>query len=218
MLRDFDEDTSLQIGTLDLAIKEVEKNQNHCGILYRDGQSQIWLLHLGWNYRLYCNRPDRSYQWVTVNIDNITKKFLSIVCDRIRKAKPPIPYGLDASGIAFDPNTGELKIGAKGKGMTCASFILGVVNTYSIRLLAEEQWPENENVEWQMHTINKLSELEPVATAEQLNDIMADVGSRRFTPSEVVGASTDTPWPIGYSRAQELAAQLMLELRPAQPA
>ena len=124
--------------------------------------------------------------------------------------KPDIPYGLDKEGIFFDPNTGDLNPGERGRGLTCASFILAVLQPFGLFVLKEAEWPYHANDEWQQWVVDMLKKTG--APADQIKAVERDVGSRRFAPEEVVASSTDSPWPIGYDRARELSKKLLDQL------
>jgi hypothetical protein len=174
---------------------------------------KIWLLHLAWNFDLRSGEPTARYQWVPSTLSKSDEKFIAVICDRVRAASPPIPYGLDHEGVEFDGSTGQLRPHADGKGMTCASFILAILKCYGLSLLVEHEWPMDANPEWQEWIVTELSQ--NGAPPEHVEAVRNDVGCRRFTPQEVVAASTAKAWPVPFQQAAQLAVELLGELNAA---
>lgn len=213
MLYDTSANGISEIGPFAIAIAQVSDDQNHTGILYRDDDGKLWFLHLAWNYKLLSGTFPLTYQWAATIRPTSVLKFLAVICENIRLANPPIPYGLDRTGIVFSPTTGEMLPGENGKGLTCASFILAVLDTFNISLLKEEEWPLDANLQWQEKVVFYLGETQ--APPDQIQAVMRDIGrSRRFTPNEVLGASTEALWPVTFDRASELAILVESELHP----
>ncbi|WP_164518806.1 hypothetical protein [Sphingomonas sp. ABOLG] len=188
-----------------LAIRRISESQNHSAIAFKGEDEEFRLLHLGWNYTLYYEPLKQSYFWVDNSLDPVNAKYLAVVCDRIARRQPGIPYGLNAEGFSFDPQTGNIIPGPTGRGFTCATFILAILKAVGLELLVETSWPEEANVEWQRHIVDALRD-EPDAPSEQKEAVARDIGSRRFTPEEVVGSSALSEWPISFEEAQHFGA------------
>ncbi len=216
MLRSIDLHNTEELDWLEFAITRTGPTQRHCALIYRvDEGGDFCLLHLAWNYRLEVEDLSEEYQWAKVALPSSEKKFVAALCRNIASQNPPIPYGLDAEGFSFDPTTGVLTPGPTGKGCTCATFILKILGARGYTLLVEEEWPEGANIEWQEHIIRMLENPQgrSPAPADVIDAIKRDVGCRRFMPEEVVAAGTSEDWPIAFVRAQQLAAELLCELR-----
>lgn len=212
MLQDTDLSSIPSIGPFAVAIAKTAIDQTHLGILYRDGENKLWFLHLAWNYKLLSRTFPLTYQWLPTDQPSPILKFLAVICDNIRKQNPPIPYGLSKAGILFSPTTGEILRTENGTGLTCASFILAIFSTYNLQLFKEEEWPEDANMAWQEKIVFYL--IQSNAPPEQVQAVSREVGqAKRFTPSEVLGASAEPNWPIGFTRAAELAQAIDVQLR-----
>jgi hypothetical protein len=117
--------------------------------------------------------------------------------------------------LALDPTTGQLAfLPAPGKGFTCASFVLRIFETYGLSLLAEDEWPVDANSDWQRGIVQNLQQ-HSQASDGHVEAVSSDVGCRRFSPEEVVGAAAVTDWPVHYVEAVALASQVMAELQRA---
>jgi hypothetical protein len=192
-----------------LAIRRVDASQNHCAIVYRIEGGEIRLVHLAWDRRLGNPNPESSYYWVENHIHPSLQKFIAVLCHKIAQTKPPIPYGLDSTGLAFDDQTGNLLVAPLGKGLTCSTFILCILEHYGIKLLIKEDWPADANIEWQDWVLEKLKVEAP---AKHLEAMRLDKGCRRFTPEEVVASSSSETLPLGYNDARTRAEQLLSAL------
>ena len=198
------------MGHAALAITRISHTQNHCAIVFRsDDVGGVKLAHLARNMRLGNPAPEPRYYFVEFQIHPSLQKFVAAICGKIVQAQPPVPYGLDGAGIAFDEKTGMILAAPVGKGMTCATFVLGILEHFGIHLLVKEEWPESANLQWQQIV---LEQLENEAPKEHLQAMKADLGCRRFTPEEVVSCSAADEIPVGFIAAQTKAAELLSKL------
>ena len=211
MLIEASEEALSDLGLAALAIRQTQPGQRHTGIVYRvDDSGAVFLLHLAWNYRLVSEAFSAPYLWVQTSLPIREQRYVAGLCALIADRQPGIPYGLERSGVSFDVSTGDILVSEQGKGLTCASFILAVMQTVGLTLLKEDEWPLDNNDEWQRWVIEMLHKTK--ASQAQIDAVERDVGSRRFTPEEVVASSTDSPWPIGLDRAIELSGDLLSQL------
>lgn len=193
-----------------LAIKRVSSDQNHCGVLYQAPDGGVWIIHLAWNYNLRSSPAPQDYYWLPTTLDESNQKLLAVLAERVRTADPAIPYGLDAEGITFDSESGAVNVGRPGKGLTCAVFVLALLRTHGLNLLAEGEWPADANIVWQERIVAALRKESP----EHADAVEADIGCTRFSPSEVVGASAIESWPVSFADATDAAVELEEQLPP----
>lgn len=158
------------------------------------------LLHLADNFDLRNEAPSNHYKWASTSLPSSRCKFLAALCGMIAANDPQLPYGFDRTGISIDRFSGKVTLGAEGKGLTCASFILAALETYGLRLLKEEEWPRDANTNWQTDMIEHFK-AKGNASEEQIRALEGETGACRFAPNEVVGAGTIRPWPVGYAQA-----------------
>lgn len=218
MLNDLDQAAVEGVGPFALAIAKTGPYQDHLAILYRDECDDIWIMHLGWHNRLYTDVFCFIYQWAPTNRPRPILKFLSHLCDKIRKNKPVIPYGLDRTGIQIDKQTGSVNPSKVGKGLTCATFPLALFDAYKIKLLAEDEWPKDANAPWQQYIYDMMCDEKTDVPVDHREALKSDIGgARRFTPAEVIGASTRNRWPIGFKEAGRLASKVAADMKPFDP-
>jgi hypothetical protein len=193
-----------------LAIKRVSSDQNHCGVLYQAPDGSTWIIHLAWNYKLRSGLVPQDYYWQPTALDESNQKLLAVLAERVRTADPAIPYGLNAEGVSFDGESGAIDVSRSGKGLTCAVFILALLRTHGLNLLAEGEWPTDANIEWQERIVAALREKSP----EHAAAVQADIGCARFSPGEVVGASAIAEWPVSFADAAAAALEIEAQLPP----
>lgn len=124
-------------------------------------------------------------------------------------------YGLSFAGCEFVADgDGTYSFVAKtpGKGVTCATFVMLVLQTVGFPLLDIETWQTRpEDIQWQeciMQTLRQHSGM-----TEQEADLVAqDIGSVRFRPIEVASAAQNEPWPVNFETATALAADVMTNI------
>lgn len=194
-----------------LAIRKINESQNHSAIVFRGEDGVYRLLHLGWNFFLIHEDIKDAFGWVNNSLDASNSLFLSVMCDRIARRNPEVPYGLSSVGLNFDPETGEILPGPTGRGFTCATFILAIFRLVGLDLLVEDTWPEDANMDWQLSIVEALGKTENVSP-EQYAAVKRDVGCRRFSPEEVVGSSSEGVWPVPYDPAHQLGLVVRQDL------
>lgn len=214
MLRNLDNCSVAQLGYFELALTRASPEQIHSAIIFKDRDDATWLFHLGWNHLLCSENLREDYQWISPDLSVSEKKFFAVLAGKIRKGDPVIDYGFDPKGFAFDPETGEMTSGALGKGLTCATFIKLILEAFGTRLLDEETWPKNANIDWQRRIVSLMTHPSSKATPEQISALTKDVGNRRFAPAEVVGVATLHDRPVPFEQAQRIASHLESELKP----
>lgn len=193
-----------------VAIRRIDANQLHCGLLYKSDDDETRLLHLAFHHRLLDEKPNEKYRWADVGLDPFNRQVFAALASLIAEGSPAVPYGFDASGVCFDPSTGKLIPPPLGKGLTCATFILAVFKTYGYELVDEGTWkPRADDLTWQ-ETI--LSMLKEKATQDHVDAVASDVGAMRFRPAEVVGAATCEVHPVAFDDACSLADEIVSEL------
>lgn len=206
-----------QMGLFSLCINQQPQGHYHCGCLYQNEEGAIFFLHLAWDYQLISQDLPNNYFWVYVDMPASIKKFLAGLCSAITAAQPGVPYGLDPSGIFFN-NDGSVTI-THGTGLTCATFVLTLLKSYGLALLDEATWPENNRNSEQNKIVTGLR-FHGKKSPELIKEDKNLIGSRFFTPEEVVAASTlkfDT-WPVNYDTVSPIEYDLRKEIERAKAA
>ncbi|ASP20001.1 hypothetical protein ANTHELSMS3_01290 [Antarctobacter heliothermus] len=203
----------LEDSLLGLGIKEFHPNQRHCGIIYRPDENEVRFLHLAFHFDLRDEVLDGTYWWATCGLDEDNQLVLAAFASLLAAEDPAVPYGFDSEGLVFEADTGKLKAGPVGHGLTCATFVLAVFRTYGFEPLQVKSWQARaEDVQWQQ-TILQLMERNG-ASKDHVDAIRSSEPSQRFRPEEVVGGASQTSerWGFDYDATQVLAAQVLADM------
>ena len=108
--------------------------------------------------------------------------------------------------LAFDIAAGV------GAGLTCATYILAVLDSIGLALLDEQTWSARpDDAAWQERILALLRETPGVPLAH-LQAVMNTVGIERIRPEEVAGCFASFPSPFNFENATSLGAQILEEL------
>jgi hypothetical protein len=158
-----------------------------------------------------------DYFWTEVSLDEPNRRFLAAAARVIAEARGDVPYGIDMTGLLFDPETGQLtQIPADGTGLTCATFILTVFKSYGFHLVNEESWPARpSDADWQTRIVARLRTTG--ASEAHVSAMQAEIGAKRFRPEEVVAAAqvSSDHWPADFEDVKALAAAIVEQVQAA---
>ena len=190
-----------------VAIKAIDANQRHVGMLYKTN-SEVRLCHLAFHLDLRDEPARMSYSWAEAGLDEFNRRFLAAECARMAAGANKIPYGLAEQGISFDRTTGRYIPHRAGRGLTCATFISAFLKAFGFPLLQEDTWPtRDDDTEWQRAIIERVQAAG--ASEEHIAGMMTDLGARRYRPEGVAGAVTRSKYPVTFTVASELAAEIL---------
>jgi hypothetical protein len=207
-----------QIRGVAIAIREVDPNQRHIGLLYRDSVAKVILfLHLGWHFDLRHEPPRDNYFWVDPAITTRRLVQVAAICRLVWRAngRKSIPYGFGPPSDTLDAATGRYLFGPAGFGLTCATFVFAVFHRAGLDLVRYSTWPLNRpgDVEWQRLVVDNLRN-DPNATAEHIRAVENDVGTTaRYRPEEVAGAATLSRIPAEFRTVERCGRQILLRMR-----
>jgi hypothetical protein len=130
----------------------------------------------------------------------------------VRNAKDvPIPYGVDFTHDAFDPQTGRWLHGPTGRGLTCATFVVAVLSAAGFPFVNVATWSARpDDQQWVEKICNLLIEH---AAPEQAEHIRANEAGVRLRPAEVAGAAREpaSARPVAFAKAVERSAEVQTE-------
>lgn len=201
---------------LGLAIRVFSDGGRHCGFLYRLDNCGVNICHLAFHYDLRNERPSVKYSWIEFKMDEYNTDAIVVAINQIASNAKNIPYGFDAAGSAFDPETGEFYPPPLGKGLTCATFVTAVLRSLGFDPIAEETWLERgEDVEWKARVVAALKKYG--ASCAHISGVEGDTSARRFRPEEVVSIAhfEFSLWPVTFADAAKTAEKILQELPPA---
>ena len=200
---------------IDLAVaisKDPKDGHWHAGIVFRDADDQLHLLHLGWHRQFWDEAPSKDYSYVDLQLEPDRLAQLAALCEAIseRYANQPasrsIPYALRYDKTRFDA-TGTMVLGTDEFGLTCATFPLAVFESGAVQLVELNSWPVRPEDRVAQEKILKLMH-RTVADAAHLAKVRAELGCIRVQPQETAGACACPPYPCDFSRARAAADQI----------
>jgi hypothetical protein len=195
------------LDTFGVAIKAIDSNQRHVGMLYRV-DAGVRLCHLAFHLDLRDEPAGTSYFWAEAGLDAANRRFMAAQCARLAEGADKIPYGLREQGLCFDRTTGRYVPQPAGAGLTCATFIVVFLKAFGYHLLEEDTWPNrDDDTEWQRVIIQRVQAAG--ASQEHIDGMTKDLGAKRYRPEEVAGAVTRSEYPVTFAEASALAAEIL---------
>jgi hypothetical protein len=185
----------------------------HAGLVYlRSGG--VRFLHLAWEDTL-ANDWSLGGVWACPMVERERLEAVAGMCRLVWKGyekSRKLPYALRFDGTTFD-RSGRLELRPGARGLTCATFILAVLNSVGIALVDEISWPIREAEDQRF-----LDALSRFATADHMAILRQEVadGVRRIWPDEVLGACTLSPLPVLFDEAR-CAANAVLKVLDQTP-
>lgn len=222
-----------EIDWLAIFVSEPRKEQRHLGVLYRHEGTPggVVLLHLAWHHDLRAHAPSPECLWVQPDIEPEARRALSQLCvvlaEKYSKKRRSIAYALRYEDGHFD--AGGALVTERGRGLTCATFVLALFASYGVSLLRTEEWMSERDEErlatdtaWQTHVVSELrkglaSKRDIVEGAELAAHIVAveadELGCARFRPEEVAAAGTSPELPASFAYAAPVGVLIVEKLR-----
>lgn len=174
-----------------IAVRSINSEQNHIGIIYRTANKSLNILHLAFHCDLRNEHVSSKYFWIIPKLDPIEifhqakAKVIKTKCRLIwERFQSNISYGIEY-GLRFDD---ELNLKGNSAGFTCATFVLAVFDTCGVRLLDENTWKfRNEDLDWQKKIVDILCQEK--ASKKHIAKVQNEIGCARFRPEEVAVSS-----------------------------
>lgn len=206
---------------LAIALSEEHPGVRHIGLLHRHQKEGSWrMLELARHSYIRDSLPDESDLWIVPHMGPRRQIQLAAFCRRIWTAnrKSGVPYAFSAPSDCFDRKTGTWKPAAGQHGLTCATFVLAVFHSAGVPIVIYNSWPTNRagDAEWQ-ESIQRVQLIQWRASEEHLQSVRGEIGTARYRPEEVAGATTEAVWPVSFARAEELGKLLLQRLADGPP-
>lgn len=166
----------------------------HLGIAYQlPGSASHELLHLKFHRKLRREPlPSNSFHLEPVNV-GLRNTALAQYCSYVAQKNPPasLNYGFSYSRPTFD-ESGDFVSRPGFEGLTCATFVLSVLESFGIPVVDHDNWPTLPADEaWQNQMMCYLAS--EAADSLELCQWLVQLGSPRFTPAEVTCAAATNP-------------------------
>jgi hypothetical protein len=185
----------------------------HAGIVYfQDGAARF--LHLAWQDTL-ANDWTLGGVWACPSVEPERLESVAGMCRLVWREyenSQRFPYALRFEGTSFD-HSGRLVLGARSRGLTCATFILAVLRSVGVTLVDEGSWPIRKAEDERF-----LDALSRFATTEHMAILRREVadGVKRIWPDEVIGACMVSSLPAAFDVVRR-AADAVLDVLTSKP-
>jgi hypothetical protein len=203
----------------------ITNDGSHIGILYRliEG-GPISMMHLCWDHQLlnrqFGARHHADYVWVELAIDPLRAKQIGQFCVEVSQSNPDgIPYAFGDPMGAF-ADDGKWIEANQRVGLTCASFVLSILEQVGINLVDRRAWRKHWDdalfFSWMIRALRGEFSPDPPAALRPdhwmaVEDQVAR-GAVRYKPMEVAGAATAGYMPISFFEAFMLAGDMKCDL------
>lgn len=178
----------------------------HIGFVYRKESGEIVLSHLGWHRHFYGSQVvEDAYLWLESCLDSDLSEQVAAYLESVNERNPydSIPYSIHYPTNPFD-DLGKYLARADGQGLTCATYVLAVLERLSIPLINRGSWPQGreEDVAWAAMILDSLPQWQPPATPEHIAAQEHAVPNVvRFRPEEIATAFDAYPGLCEFSES-----------------
>jgi hypothetical protein len=195
----------------------INSRGSHVGLLYRlTYEEPVHFLHLAWDHALkdepfqpkgyfaiplLTGRPVRAKQ---------VAQYCHFVSDENRVSG--IPYSFTAPFDYFDERGTRVHPESSAAGLTCASFVVSVLEQAGIRLFRQGQWrwhcDDHAFFRWIIRALKgEVPLIPPAARSDHPAAVEAQMaaGAFRYRPAEVAGAACSDAIPVTFTEANVLA-------------
>jgi hypothetical protein len=190
-----------------------ERRQVHIGMLYKIDVAAALNLNLREHLDLRNEPPTDHYGWMQIELDEINRRLLSALCALIASKSRTIPYGFTYNGLYFT-HAGDYVSRDLGHGLTCATFVMAIFETYSIPVLKTQEWTaaDLEDQGWQTQMVRSIEQRRGAMIA---GAIAQHIGHPRYKPEHVAAGAVDSKRPLGPSQANKIGNRIMRDLEQA---
>ena len=195
-----------------IAIRRVGEDQLHTGIAYRpEEEAGFRLLHLAWHLDLQATEPIPSaYRFVELaDIPAALHPTIVAQCKRSEFADMPrgLPYGFGYSEAKVARNANDELVITGASGLTCATFVLGILGLARIHLLDLDTWQNRPGDDaWKRHIIRAL--VHARAEPSHVAAVREDTDHVRVRPEDVIAGATCEPLPASFGYANSMGSNI----------
>lgn len=192
----------------------------HVGLFHIEPPRQVRQLHLAWHQRLRSESTGGLFVlWIQPPFPLHRRRQAAAFCRLVwrRNGSKTIPYAFSSPRGAFN-SQGPFELGPDQVGLTCASFVLGVLDAVGLALVDYDTWQlRPDDGTWQEGMVEMLrgdAGEDHAARARQ------QMPALRFRPLEVAGAAASERVPVAMADAVVLGAKvdaLLKALSPSPP-
>jgi hypothetical protein len=172
-------------------------------------------LHLAWHRWLRDDDGVRdTYRCLPLAaVPSVLEPTIVAQCKRSAAAdRTGIPYGFgyEPVSVSRDPTTDALVLRGPS-GLTCATFVLALLELANVRLADLTGWGDREgDAEWKTSIVEALEE--NGVDEAHVAAVRADTDHARVRPEDVGGSATVSPLPASFVDASQRGSEVLAEL------
>lgn len=199
--------------TCDVSLAIKQDDLKHIGFIYKDSDDNVLCCHLAWHLYLFNDDEDLDqYICGEIGLDPTNQKILSAYIESVAKnSYGQVPYGVTYECPTFDYH-GVYKPQPNQHGLTCATFVLSVLESFGHFILDKSSWIQRqEDIEWQSFIVGCLQTSRVPVPSEHIDLVRNDIGRGcRLKPIEVFssGIQEEKKWAVSFEDAVSLAAEI----------
>jgi hypothetical protein len=184
-----------------VAVTVTNERNTHTGILYRDENDRVWLLHLRFHCSLENRDFDPSYLCAEPDLEPEDAEVVAGHCRSIARDNPPIWFAIHYNTRArIGEEAGRMALSMEGKGLNCSTFVLTVFQSAGPALVDFARWPKRASDRaWHRHL---MSMLRPRVPLWYFKKVAKDIGCARVRPEEVAGACLEDGLPVSFPQCE----------------
>ena len=188
-----------------LKLVDAAEGQFHTGLLFPQVDSSVHLVDMAWHKTVRCEKCGNGYFSVRLNVLDEQVPQIRAMCEETAKKNRGLGYGLSSTDTySIDEVTNEIKaLNEDAAGLTCATFVLLLLDRVGIRLLKIWEWPVGmaEDAKWQHWVVDQIRRFPGVAD-DYLQTNASAIGRRRARPTQIAGAGLYEARPVGHTDAE----------------
>jgi hypothetical protein len=210
MLKDPVQESFDKVDIAGFAIRRPSPGQYHIALLYKVSEKPARIRHQCDHLELRDKQAGGiDYLWTDIAaLSSLNKRLIANKMSRAGGDKVPYGVGFRQDGKYLDKKTLKYAVTEPGQGLTCATYIIAVMETLGFFPFDRKRWTSTtEDTNWQAKMIAQQTAQHPSA-GKHFEAERAHIGEPRFRPEHVVASAYPLIWPLTQETANEIAAKV----------
>ena len=190
-------------------------HNTHAGIIYKESDGKLYMLHLAWNHDLRRNAYNDRYACVTPKLRPERARSIAAFCRLLwnrQRENQTIPFALRlCKEVKFDSVSGKLLLSKGAYGLNCSNFTIIVYLQFGVELIALDTWQSREEDSLRQADLVKMLEADN-APKDHVEAVRSEIGCARVRPEEVAGASLEEAWPVTFEVCERNGREITAKL------
>jgi hypothetical protein len=185
----------------------------HSGILFRDADDNVRLLHLADHCQLANETPPPNFVWADFrDLDSLVGEQVINACERVWEmyGKEGIPYSF-LNNTQFNEDF-TLTSAGDGSGFTCSTFVFKLLERRGLVLLDESTWRERpKDKYWRCAILHVLGVKHGNTAAAHIAKLQTSDATFRIQPLDVIAALA-FPAPASFDECEAVIADVASQI------